>query len=87
MWGKRSDDLISIQPHLKQFCLEDIATAILIILIVHIVLAVRWMLKVSSPFTDSEFQRGKIQPVSKNFCKNFDLLLVSWCFGEYGELQ
>ena len=27
--------------------------------------------KVSSPFTDSEFQRGKIQPVSKNFRKNF----------------
>ena len=30
--------------HLKQFCLEDIAPAILIILITHIVLAVRWML-------------------------------------------
>ena len=30
--------------HLKQFCLEDIAPAILIILIAHIVLAVRWML-------------------------------------------
>ena len=27
--------------------------------------------KVSSPFTDSEFQRGKIQPVSKNSRKNF----------------
>lgn len=43
--------------------------------------------KVSSPFTDSEFQRGKIQPVSKIFGKIFDLLLVSWCFREYGELQ
>ena len=30
--------------HLKQFCLEDIAPAVLIILIAHIVLAVRWML-------------------------------------------
>ena len=30
--------------HLKQFCLEDIAPAILIILITHIVLAVQWML-------------------------------------------
>ena len=29
---------------LKQFCLEDIAPAILIVLITHIVLAVRWML-------------------------------------------
>lgn len=30
--------------HLKQFCLEDVAPAVLIILITHIVLAVRWML-------------------------------------------
>ena len=30
--------------HLKQFCLEDIAPAILIILITHIIVAVRWML-------------------------------------------
>ena len=30
--------------HLKQFCLEDIAPAVLIILIAHIILAVRWML-------------------------------------------
>ena len=30
--------------HLKQFCLEDIAPAVLIILITHIILAVRWML-------------------------------------------
>ena len=30
--------------YLKQFCLEDIAPAILIILIAHIVLAVRWIL-------------------------------------------
>ena len=30
--------------HLKQFCLEDIVPAVLIILIAHIVLAVRWML-------------------------------------------
>ena len=30
--------------HLKQFCLEDIAPAILIILIAHIIIAVRWML-------------------------------------------
>lgn len=29
---------------LKQFCLEDIAPAILIILIAHIIIAVRWML-------------------------------------------
>ena len=28
----------------KQFCLEDIAPAILIILIAHIIIAVRWML-------------------------------------------
>ena len=28
----------------KQFCLEDIAPAVLIILITHIVIAVRWML-------------------------------------------
>ena len=30
--------------HLKQFCLEDIAPAILIVLIAHIIIAVRWML-------------------------------------------
>ena len=30
--------------HLKQFCLEDVAPAVLIILIAHIALAVRWML-------------------------------------------
>ena len=30
--------------HLKQFCLEDITPAVLIILIPHIVLAVQWML-------------------------------------------
>ena len=29
---------------LKQFCLEDIAPAVLIILIAHIIVAVRWML-------------------------------------------
>ena len=30
--------------HLKQFCLEDIAPAVLIILIAHIALAIRWTL-------------------------------------------
>ena len=30
--------------HLKQFCLEDIAPAVLIILIAHIIIAIRWML-------------------------------------------
>ena len=30
--------------HLKQFCLEDIAPTALIILITHIIIAVRWML-------------------------------------------
>ena len=30
--------------HLKQFCLEDIAPATLIILITHIIIAVLWML-------------------------------------------
>lgn len=30
--------------YLKQFCLEDIAPDILIILIAHIIIAVRWML-------------------------------------------
>ena len=30
--------------YIKQFCLEDIAPAVLIILIIHIILAVRWML-------------------------------------------
>ena len=30
--------------HLKQFCLEDIAPAVLIILITHIIIAVLWML-------------------------------------------
>ena len=30
--------------HLKQICLEDVAPAVLIILITHIVIAVRWML-------------------------------------------
>ena len=30
--------------HFKQFCLEDIAPAVLIILITHIIISVRWML-------------------------------------------
>ena len=30
--------------HLKQFCLEDIVPAVLIILIAHIIIAVLWML-------------------------------------------
>ena len=30
--------------HIKQFCLEDIVPAVLIILITHIIIAVRWML-------------------------------------------
>ena len=30
--------------YLKQFCLEDIVPAVLIILITHIIIAVRWML-------------------------------------------
>ncbi len=30
--------------HLKQFCLEDVAPAVLIILITHIIIAVLWML-------------------------------------------
>ena len=30
--------------HLKQFCLEDVVPAVLIILITHIILAVRWIL-------------------------------------------
>ena len=30
--------------HLKQFCLEDITPAILIILTIHIIIAIRWML-------------------------------------------
>ena len=30
--------------HLNQFCLEDIVPAVLIILITHIILAVRWIL-------------------------------------------
>ena len=48
--GKTEKREISITPtrcrdlRLKQFCLEDIAPAILIILIAHIIIAVRWML-------------------------------------------
>ena len=30
--------------HLKQFCLEDITPAILIILTIHIIIAIRWTL-------------------------------------------
>ena len=45
--GSRIPDLIPTRcrdSHLKQFCLEDIVPAILIILITHIIVAIRWML-------------------------------------------
>ena len=29
--------------HLKQFCLDDIVPAVLIVLVIHIIIAVRWM--------------------------------------------
>ena len=50
MIPQRTERILTFIPtrcrdlHLKQFCLEDIAPAILIVLITHIVLAVRWML-------------------------------------------
>ena len=46
-WAFSTSEIIPIRCrdlHLKQFCLEDIVPAVLIILITHIVLAVRWML-------------------------------------------
>ena len=50
MGPQRTERILTFIPtrcrdlHLKQFCLEDIAPAILIILIAHIIVAVRWML-------------------------------------------
>ena len=50
MIPQRTEKILTFIPtrcrdlHLKQFCLEDIAPAILIVLITHILIAVRWML-------------------------------------------
>ena len=50
MRPQRTERILTFIPtryrdlHLKQFCLEDIAPAILIVLITHIIIAVRWML-------------------------------------------
>ena len=50
MRPQRTERILTFIPtrcrdlHIKQFCLDDIAPAVLIILITHIVLAVRWML-------------------------------------------
>ena len=50
MRPQRTERILTFIPtrcrdlHLKQFCLEDIVPAVLIILIAHIILAVRWML-------------------------------------------
>ena len=46
-WAFSTSEIIPTrcrELHLKQFCLEYIAPAILIILITHIILAIRWML-------------------------------------------
>ena len=49
--------------HLKQFCLEDIAPAVLIILIAHIILAVRWMLiKILSVVINGHWSHKVIVP-------------------------
>ena len=49
--------------HLKQFCLEDIAPAVLIILITHIIIAVRWMLiKILSAVINSQRSHKVIIP-------------------------
>ena len=53
--------------HLKQFCLEDIAPTALIILIAHIILAVRWMLiKILSVVINSQEKFKVIVPGSLN---------------------
>ena len=50
MRPQRTERILTFIPtrcrdlRLKQFCLEDIVPAVLIILIAHIILAVRWML-------------------------------------------
>ena len=53
--------------HLKQFCLEDIAPAILIILIAHIIIYVRWMLiKILSVVINSQEKFKLIVPGGLN---------------------
>ena len=50
--------------HLKQFCLEDIVPAVLIILITHIIIAVRWMLiKILSTVINHHGEYKVIVPV------------------------
>ena len=65
-------ETISIIPtrcrdlHLKQFCLEDIAPAALIILIAHIIIAVRWMLiKILSAVINHQ---GRVNKVVSGGC-------------------
>ena len=50
MRPQRTERILTFIPtrcrdlHIKQFCLDDIAPAVLIILITHIIATVRWML-------------------------------------------
>ena len=58
--------------HLKQFCLEDIVPAILIVLITHIIVAVRWMLiKILSAVIN---HRGMVITVVSDGCHPNEIL-------------
>ena len=57
--------------HLKQFCLEDIVPAVLIILIAHIILAIRWMLiKILSVVINDQRSHKVIVPGGCYFIKD-----------------
>ena len=59
--------------HLKQFCLEDIVPAILIVLITHIIVAVRWMLiKILSAVIN---HRGMVITVVSDGCHPNDNII------------
>ena len=59
--------------HLKQFCLEDIAPAVLIILITHIIIAVRWMLIKILSAVINDWERIKVI-VSGGCCLDINII-------------
>ena len=59
--------------HLKQFCLEDIVPAVLIILITHIIVAVRWMLIKILSAVINDWERNKVI-VSGGCCLDINII-------------
>ena len=82
--------------YLKQFCLDDFAPATLIILITHIIIAVRWMLiKILSVVINGQRSHKVIVPggcyLDINYCTIIQLknqvIITAWCIVPYNTHQ